>query len=94
VVSLARAVLAGVIKATTAAASIPTAILLARLVPDALALPSVAQWIQANAALQNEVHDRRELGIKLTAANEELEAVVNRLGLYWLVLNEALPGRA
>jgi hypothetical protein len=54
----------------------------------------VAQWIQANAALQNEVHDRRELGIKLTAANEELEAVVNRLGLYWLVLNEALPGRA
>src|SRR5579863_7824289 len=57
--------LAGVIKALTAAASIPTAVLLGRIVPQALDLPSSQQWIQANAALQKEVHERRELELEL-----------------------------
>ncbi len=57
--------LAGVIKAVTAAASIVTAILLIRLVPQALDLPSPQQWLFANAALQKEVQDRRELELNL-----------------------------
>ena len=57
--------LAGVIKAVTAAASIVTALLLIRLVPQALDLPSPQQWLFANAALQKEVQDRRELELNL-----------------------------
>jgi PAS domain S-box-containing protein len=57
--------LAGAIKALTAAASIPTAILLGRIVPQALDLPSNQQWIQANARLEKEVHERRELELEL-----------------------------
>ncbi len=57
--------LAGIIKAVTAAASIVTAILLIRLVPQALDLPSPKQWVFANAALQKEVQDRRELELNL-----------------------------
>jgi PAS domain S-box-containing protein len=57
--------LAGVVKAVTAAASVGTAILLVPLVPKALELPSPAQWIHANAALQKEVHERRELELDL-----------------------------
>jgi PAS domain S-box-containing protein len=57
--------LAGVIKGITAAASIVTAILLIRLVPHALDLPSSKQWLLANAALQQEVKDRRELELNL-----------------------------
>jgi PAS domain S-box-containing protein len=43
--------LSGVIKAITAAASVPTAILLIRLVPQAVALPSPSDLRQANDAL-------------------------------------------
>jgi PAS domain-containing protein len=57
--------LAGVIKAVTAAASIVTALLLIRLVPEALDLPSPQQWLFANAALQKEVQDRREVELNL-----------------------------
>jgi protein-histidine pros-kinase len=57
--------LAGVIKGVTAAASIATAILLIRLVPQAAELPSPQQWVFANAALQKEVKDRRELELNL-----------------------------
>jgi len=54
--------LAGGLKAVTAVA---TAILLARLMPTALKLPNISQWAQANAALEKEVHERRELEIDL-----------------------------
>ena len=57
--------LAGVVKAITAAASVGTAILLAQLVPRAAKLPDVNQWIRANAALESEIHERRELEIDL-----------------------------
>lgn len=57
--------LAGVVKAVTAAASVGTAILLVPLVPKALELPSPTQWIHANVALQQEVHERRELELDL-----------------------------
>ena len=63
--------LAGVVKAITAAASVSTAILLTRLAPRAVELPNTSQWIQANAELQREVHERRELEveIRLSEAN-------------------------
>ena len=54
--------LSGVIKALTALASVPTAILLIRLVPQALALPSPSQLAKANR--------------ELLAARNELEARV------------------
>src|SRR5579863_900540 len=57
--------LAGVLKAVTAAASVATAILLARLMPMAVELPNLSQWIQANAALEREIHERRDLEIDL-----------------------------
>ena len=57
--------LAGVVKAVTAVASVGTAILLARLMPQALDYPSAAEWIRANAALEREVHERRDLEIDL-----------------------------
>ena len=57
--------LAGVLKAITATASVGTAILLARLVPQALELPHVGQWMHTKAALEAEIHERRELEIDL-----------------------------
>lgn len=56
---------AGVVKAITAAASVPTAILLARLMPEAIDLPSVGQWAKANALLEKEVRDRRDIELDL-----------------------------
>lgn len=57
--------LAGGIKAVTAIASVPTAILLARLVPQALHLPSSSEWIRTNASLEKEIRDRRGLELNL-----------------------------
>ncbi len=70
--------LAGVIKAITAAASVVTAVLLVRLLPDALALPSPAQLRDANDALRR-AHDGLERRVlertaELAAANAELRA--------------------
>ncbi|HXX19534.1 MAG TPA: PAS domain S-box protein [Candidatus Acidoferrum sp.] len=57
--------LAGAVKAITAAASVPTAILLARVVPEALDLPSFTQWSAANARLEKEVRERRDIELDL-----------------------------
>ena len=57
--------LAGVIKAATAAASVPTAVLLARLMPETVDLPSFSQWIKANAALKAEILERKEAELNL-----------------------------
>lgn len=57
--------LAGILKAITAAVSIPTAILLMRLVPQALNLPNASQWTHTRASLENEVRERRELELNL-----------------------------
>ncbi len=57
--------LAGVLKAVTAVASVATAILLARLVPQACKYPSAGQWMEANSALETEVRERRDLEIRL-----------------------------
>ncbi|HMD38941.1 MAG TPA: PAS domain S-box protein [Candidatus Acidoferrum sp.] len=57
--------LAGGIKAITAAASVGTAALLVRVVPQALDIPSSRQWIESNARLEKEVRERRELELDL-----------------------------
>ena len=55
----------GLIKALTAAASVPTAILLAQMMPRALTLPNIGQWMQANAQLEKEVRERRDIELQL-----------------------------
>jgi PAS domain S-box-containing protein len=68
--------LAGVIKGITAAASLPTAVLLIKLVPKALALPTPAQLARAHQDLQraHEALERRvqERTVELTRKNKEL----------------------
>ena len=64
--------LSGVIKAFTAIVSIVTAILLIRLVPQALALPSPEQLRKSNQALQNEIKEREQASRKIESLNQEL----------------------
>jgi len=64
--------LSGLIKAITALVSVATAILLIRLVPQALALPSPDQLRKSNAALQKEIHERMEATRKVELLNQEL----------------------
>jgi len=71
--------LSGVIKATTALVSVATAILLIRLIPQALALPSPEQLRKSNAALQNEVHERMEAVKKVESLNQELLEHANKV---------------
>ena len=73
--------LAGAIKAITAAASIPTAILLARIMPQVIDLPNSGQWIQANAALQKEVYERRELELDLRISEAKYRETAELLDL-------------
>ena len=64
--------LSGCIKAFTAAVSIITAILLIRILPLAIALPSPAQLRKSNEALQNEVEERKKAAAKIESLNQEL----------------------
>jgi PAS domain S-box-containing protein len=73
--------LAGVLKAVTAVASVATAILLVRLVPKALELPNITQWAQANATLEKEVHERRELEIDLRISENRFREQAELLDL-------------
>jgi len=57
--------LAGILKAITAAVSVPTAILLARVAPQALDVPGSAQWAKANARLEAEIRERRDVELDL-----------------------------
>lgn len=57
--------LSGTIKAITAAASVSAAVLLARVLPQAVRLPGLSDWASANARLQNEIRERRELELDL-----------------------------
>ena len=68
--------LSGSIKAITALASVPTAILLIKLVPDALRLPSPSALQSANLALEREVTERNRAEGEVRRINEELEARV------------------
>ncbi|MEO8063250.1 MAG: ATP-binding protein [Pseudomonadota bacterium] len=61
--------LSGSVKAITAAASLPTAFLLLKLIPDALRLPSPA-------ALQREIEVRQRAELEVRRINDELEVRV------------------
>jgi signal transduction histidine kinase/ActR/RegA family two-component response regulator len=65
--------LSGVIKAMTAIVSVATAVLLVRIRPHVLALPSPAMMRLANAQLENEVEERKRAETALNRANEALD---------------------
>ncbi|MEP6670099.1 MAG: ATP-binding protein [Chthoniobacter sp.] len=65
--------LSGMVKALTAAASVPTAILLTRLMPQALALPSPSTLARLNVQLEEEVQMRRRAQDELYKLNSQLE---------------------
>lgn len=66
----------GAVKAVTAAASVPTAILLFKLIPAALAIPSNTQLREAKAMLERQMDQRAEAETRLQQARDELEARV------------------
>lgn len=68
--------LAGTIKAVTALASVPTAILLVKLVPAALRVPSPRTLRLANERLEREVRERQRAEGEVRQINEQLEARV------------------
>jgi signal transduction histidine kinase/CheY-like chemotaxis protein len=64
---------AGGVKALTAFASVPTAFLLVKLVPQALLLPSPRVLEQVNLELWREISDREHAQSAVARLNEELE---------------------
>jgi signal transduction histidine kinase/ActR/RegA family two-component response regulator len=68
--------LSGVVKAITALASLPTAFLLARLIPAALRWPSPAALQQVNNDLQLEIAERKRAEAEVRHANDLLETRV------------------
>ena len=65
---------AGAAKAITAVASVSTAILLVRLIPTALALPSPSDLTRINGILAEQKFELGRSNTQLEAANHELEA--------------------
>jgi signal transduction histidine kinase/CheY-like chemotaxis protein len=63
----------GSVKALTAFASVPTAVLLVKLVPKALLLPSPRALEQVNLELWREISDREHAQSAVARMNEELE---------------------
>jgi signal transduction histidine kinase len=64
--------LSGLIKAMTALASVATAILLIRVMPQMLALPSPQQLRKSNEALEGEIAERKKAAAKIESLNQEL----------------------
>ena len=82
--------LAGSIKAVTAFASVPTAVLLMKLVPQALALPSPTALRTVNGELEREIAGRKQAQAALAASRDHLEAEVNERTAELRHINEAL----
>ena len=80
----------GSIKALTAIASVPTAILLTRLMPEALKLPSPSALAKLNTALEEEVQMRRRAEEELRALNTQLESRVAARTAELRAANESL----
>src|SRR5271156_4765216 len=73
--------LTGGLKGVTAIVSVATAILLARLVPQALELPNISEWTQANVALESEIRERRGLEIELRISESRFREQAELLDL-------------
>ena len=71
--------LSGIIKAITAVTSVITAILLVRLVPQALALRGPQEWQRINEDLQQEISDRKRAAAKIVGLNDELVTQATKL---------------
>ena len=71
--------LAGAVKVITALASIPTAFLLVKLIPFALALPSPSALAASNEQLRLEIEDRIRIELMLSQKNLELNALNEEL---------------
>lgn len=65
--------LSGLVKAITAVVSVPTAILLVKLVPQALVMPSPATLHAANAELAREIAERKRAEAEALRLNDDLE---------------------
>jgi two-component system sensor histidine kinase UhpB len=65
--------LSSTVKAITAVASVPTAILLVRLIPEALQLPSPSTLKRANAELARQMVERERAEADARRLNEQLE---------------------
>jgi PAS domain S-box-containing protein len=70
--------LSGGVKALTALASVPTAILLVKLIPAALRLPSPASLQEAYSALEKEISEHRHTEAELRRVNEALRSEAAR----------------
>lgn len=73
--------LSGIVKAITALASVPTAILLAQLVPDAIKLPSPEKLGQINKELVEKTDELTRAVVDLAATNEALRESEQRYRL-------------
>jgi hypothetical protein len=82
--------LSGVIKAFTAVVSVATAVMLAKLMPQALALPSPTQLRTANLKLENEIIERLRIEAALQRAHDELGARVRERTVQLANANEEL----
>jgi len=82
--------LAGSVKAITAAASVPTAVLLFFLLPKALLLPSVAQLEAAKRDLEQEIERRKSVEAALEKSRRELEDRVRQRTAQLSEANEQL----
>jgi two-component system, sensor histidine kinase PdtaS len=80
----------GLVKAITALVSLVTAGLLWPLIPKLLAIPSVQQLRDVNAALTAQMHDRAAAQTALTTLNSELEARVTARTAELTQLNQVL----
>lgn len=80
----------GLIKAITAFASVPTAFLLVRLVPQAIQLPSPAQLRTVNRALESQVVERAAAEERVRELNVSLERRVAERTHELLQANEQL----
>ena len=76
----------GTLKATTAVASIATAVLLIRLIPRLLAIPSTAALRAANAALAKEVVERQRAETSIRELQLEHALILNSIseGIHWI----------
>jgi len=86
--------LAGSVKAVTAAASVPTAILLYKLVPQAVALPSTRQLQDAKDSLEKEIVERRRIELELRQAHALLEQRVQERTLDLQKANDQLEAQS